>query len=401
MSLRHWLILAMTPGLGPVRLRRLLDAVGSAEAATGASAGQLARLDGVGNKSAADIASGLRAAKLEVDAELEKAAALGVKLICLADEVYPALLKQIVDPPPVLWVWGELEPRDLNAIAVVGSRRPSSYGKEQATHFGGLLATAGFTVVSGGAYGIDSCAHRGALRATDGRTIAVLGCGADVPYPPEHGELFVQISEGRGAVISEHPLGTPPRKEHFPRRNRIISGMSRGLLVVEADEQSGALITAREAAEQNRPVFAMPGRIDNPMSAGPHQLLRTGAVLTATLDDVLQNLGALSIALDEPAAAGDAPASDDLFAASGSGASSTASSTAAPAPQATIAAAELATLSKADRAVLAALANGAMSADTLIDATALPASTVQASLMLLGIKGFVRRGRDGRFERKR
>ena len=166
MLLRHWLILALTPGLGPVRLRRLLDALGSVEAATEASAGQLARLEGIGTKTAADIASGLRAAKAQVDEEIDKAAALGIGLICLEDEAYPPLLRQIVDPPPVLWVWGSLEARDLNAMAIVGSRRPSSYGKEQAGRFAGLLATAGFTIVSGGAYGIDAAAHRGALRAT-------------------------------------------------------------------------------------------------------------------------------------------------------------------------------------------------------------------------------------------
>ena len=392
-SLEHWLTLAMTPGLGPVRLRRLLEATGSPEAATQASAAQLARLDGIGGKTAADIASGLRSAKALVMEEVDKARALGITLVSLEDELYPPLLKQIADPPPVLWVWGSLEPRDLNAVAIVGSRRPSGYGKEQATRFGGLLATAGFTVVSGGAYGIDSCAHRGALRATDGRTIAVLGCGVDIAYPPEHEELFSQIADGGGAVISEHALGLPPRKENFPRRNRIISGMSRGILVVEADEQSGALITAREAAEQNRPVFAVPGRVDNPMSAGPHELLRTGAFLAARLDDIVENVGALSQAMDDPVAreAPDNHVLPDLFAASD------------PVPSTTVAVvtAEVATLGEADRKVLDALDGGSLTIDGLIETTAMPASRVQASLMLLGIKGFVRRSTSGHFERKR
>ena len=195
-----------------------------------------------------------------------------------------------------------MQPRDLNAVGVVGSRRPSGYGKEQAERFGSLLGTAGFTVVSGGAYGIDAAAHRGALRATDGRTIAVLGSGVDVPYPPENEPLFSQISDGCGAVVSEHPLGSPPRKENFPRRNRIISGMSRGVLVVECEEKSGALITARQADEHNRPVFAVPGRVDNPMSGGPHALLRTGAFLAATLEDVSDNLGPLPSGVREPRA---------------------------------------------------------------------------------------------------
>ena len=397
-ALRHWLILAMTVGLGPIRLRRLLEATGSPEAAVEAPAALLGQLDGIGTKTAGDIASGLRDAKSHADEEIERAATLGVSLISVEDDGYPALLKQIVDPPPVLWVWGELQPRDLNAMAVVGSRRPSGYGKEQATRFGELLATAGFTLVSGGAYGIDSCAHRGALRATDGRTIAVLGCGVDIPYPPEHRDLFAEISEGRGAVISEHALGLPPRKENFPRRNRIISGISRGLLVVEADEKSGALITAREAVEQSRQVFAVPGRIDNPMSAGPHQLLRTGASLAANLDDIIENLGPLSHALHEPAAVADEADSipSDLFSAKRASAG-----TATGSASAVAASAVAATLSEADTRVLEAVDNGPLAVDAIIDASALPASTVQASLMMLGIKGFLRRGSDGRYERKR
>lgn len=393
MSLRHWLILALTPGLGPVRLRRLLDAVGTPEAATQVSAAQLARLDGIGGKTAADIVAGMRTAKSEADREIASAAAMRITLVCQEDELYPALLAHIVDPPPVLWVWGDIQPRDLNAMAIVGSRRPSSYGKDQATRFGGLLATAGFTVVSGGAYGIDACAHRGALRATAARTIAVLGCGVDVPYPPEHRDLFAQIADGGGAVVSEHPIGTPPRREHFPRRNRIISGMSRGILVVEADEKSGALITAREAGDQNRPVFAVPGRVDNPMSAGPHVLLRTGAFLAATLDDVVENLGPLPASIHEsegPSQRDDAP----------SVLSSSPNATAVAAP-ANAEAPAVASLGDADRRVLDALTAGPLGADGVIDASGLAASTVQSSLMMLGIKGFVRRGADGRYERKR
>lgn len=387
----------MTAGLGPVRLRRLLEATGSSEAATEVSAALLAQLEGIGIRTAGEIASNMRQAKAQVDEEIEKAATLGVGMVCVEDANYPALLKLIVDPPPVLWVWGELQPRDLNAMAVVGSRRPSSYGKEQATRFGELLATAGFTIISGGAYGIDSCAHRGALRATDGRTIAILGSGADIPYPPEHRDLFAEIAEGRGAVVSEHALGLPPRKENFPRRNRIISGISRGLLVVEADEKSGALITAREAAEQGRQVFAVPGRIDNPMSAGPHQLLRTGAVLAATLDDIIDNLGPLSQALDETSEAEAVHASaeaitGDLF---------TTGSAPSPTARSVAAAAAVATLTEADARVLEALGDGPLAIDGIIEATLLPASTVQASLMMLGIKSFVRRTSDGRYEPKR
>ncbi len=213
--------------------------------------------------------------------------------MCPDDEVYPILLRSIPDPPNVLYMRGHLEPRDLNAIAIVGSRKCSFYGREQAERFAALLAGAGITVISGGARGVDSSAHRGAMSHPQGRTIAVLGSGVDTPYPPENAGLFAQIAE-RGAVLSEFPLGTSPLKENFPRRNRIVSGMSRGVLIVEADERSGALITARQACDDHgRPVFALPGRVDNPLSAGPHMLIRDGAILTTKLEDILEGLGPL------------------------------------------------------------------------------------------------------------
>ena len=388
MSLRDWLTLTMTPGLGPIRLRRLLDAAGSPAEAVRAPSSLLMRIEGFGPKLAADVAAGLKSVVPDVDAELRKAESLGVALLCPDDEQYPPLLRLIPDPPGVLWVWGELEARDLNAVGIVGSRRPSTYGKEQAERFAGLLAGGGYTVVSGGAYGVDSAAHRGALRATDGRTIAVLGCGVDVPYPPENRELFAAIADGRGAIVSEHPLGAPPRKENFPRRNRIISGASRGVLVVEADLQSGALITARQAADDHgRPVFALPGRVDNPMSAGPHELIRQGAILKSELDDILGNLGPLPADAYEPDAGA---ASTPLFD--------------GPGPMvgpAVALAVEPAGLDEADRQILAALAAGPLGVDALIDATGLPASRAQAALMMLGIRGHVRRGSDGRFEQRR
>jgi DNA processing protein len=223
--------------------------------------------------------------------------------VCLEDEAYPAILKSISDPPTVLWVRGQFEARDLNAMAIVGSRRCSHYGREQGERFGGLLAQAGFTIVSGGARGVDSAAHRGALSLPTGRTVAVLGCGVDVAYPPENQALFDQIA-GRGAVISEFPMSSAPLRENFPRRNRIISGLSRGVLVVEADVASGALITARLACDShNRPVFAIPGRIDQAMSAGPHALIRDGAVLVTGLEDIIENLGPLPHEITIPAAA--------------------------------------------------------------------------------------------------
>lgn len=293
MGLEHYLQLALTDGVGPITLARMIEALGSATAACAANVSQLRKIEGIGSAKAQKIHDSLRDAAAEAQRQLAKSKDMGLTLISLEDAAYPPLLRSIPDPPAVLFVKGALEDRDLNGIAIVGSRRCSLYGREQAERFAALLAGAGFTVVSGGARGVDSSAHRGALMHPHGRTIAVLGCGIDTVYPPENASLFDQIA-ARGAVVSEYALGTPPTPENFPRRNRIISGMSRGVLVVEADERSGALVTARQAIEDhNRPVFALPGRVDNALSAGPHRLIREGAVLTRNLDDILEGLDPL------------------------------------------------------------------------------------------------------------
>ncbi|HMO26525.1 MAG TPA: DNA-processing protein DprA, partial [Tepidisphaeraceae bacterium] len=293
MGLVHWLSLAMTRGLGPVLIARLIERAGDAETASAASGALLREIEGIGRSKADAITTALRAASNDAGRELERCGAMGITHLTPDDDDYPPLLRDIPDPPPVLWLRGSIEPRDVHGVAIVGSRKCSLYGREQAERFAQLLAGAGVTVLSGGARGIDSSAHRGALTIAEGRTLAVLGSALDVPYPPENKPLFEQIAQ-QGAVLSEHPLGTPPLAEHFPRRNRIVSGMSRGVLVIEADERSGALITARQAIEDhNRPVFAVPGRIDNALSAGPHQLIRDGAMLTARLEDILDNLGPL------------------------------------------------------------------------------------------------------------
>jgi len=313
MALTHWLQLALTEGIGPILTTRLIEIAGSAQAACQADAALLRSVEGIGPGKSQEIHRSLRQAAAQVDAELARAAAAGVSLLCLDDDAYPAILKSISDPPTVLWVRGHFEPRDLNALAIVGSRRCTHYGREQGERFGGLLARAGFTIVSGGARGVDSAAHRGALSLPSGRTVAVLGCGVDIAYPPENSALFDQIA-GRGAVIGEFPLSSAPLRENFPRRNRIISGLSRGVLVVEADVMSGALITARLACDShNRPVFAIPGRIDQPMSAGPHALIRDGAVLVTALEDILDNLGPLPHDITVPAAtvAADSPVVTD------------------------------------------------------------------------------------------
>src|SRR5438034_3184575 len=206
----------------------------------------------------------------------------------ISDVRYPVLLRNIPDPPPVLYVDGAVEPVDVQAVAIVGSRHATLYGIRIARTLAEQLSGLGFTTVSGVARGIDPVAHEGAL-AAGGRTLAVLGCGLDVAYPPDHTQLRAQVAEA-GALLTEFPLGSPPLAAHFPRRNRILSGLSLGVVVVEAAEGSGSLITAKLAAEQGREVFAVPGPIDAPTSRGTHGLLKQGAKLTETVDDILDEL---------------------------------------------------------------------------------------------------------------
>lgn len=379
MATRHWLQLSLTPGIGPVLIRRIVARAGSVEAACAATGTLLREVEGIGSAKASAVVDGLRLAAGEVDAELGRAASAGVTILCPDDATYPALLREIPDPPAALYVRGALEPRDLHAVAIVGSRRCSLYGREQAERFAALLAGAGVTVVSGGARGIDSAAHRGAMQPLNGRTIAVLGSGVDVPYPPENEPLFRQIAtEGRGAVLSEYPLGTPPVAENFPRRNRLISGLSRGVLVVEADLRSGALITARQAVDDHgRTVFALPGRVDSPTSAGPHQLIRDGATLVTSLDDILHELGPLPASVDAPAV--QAPAGP-LF-----------ESTETPSP--TAPRVLEASLTEAQQKIVDVLrdARGAVSVDEIIDRADVPAGQVLRELTLLSLRAVVRR----------
>lgn len=285
--------LTMTPGLGPRRIANLIEAFGSATAALAANPAELERVRRIGTVTAAKIARGLRESLPLAEAEIERAAGRGASIVGLGDPHYPALLRQIPDPPAVLYVLGELKPEteDRYPAAIVGSRACTSYGIEQAERFGSVLGGAGLTIVSGGARGIDSAAHRGALKA-DGRTIAVLGCGLNHCYPPENQRLFEQITDGRGAVVSELPMDTPPTSENFPGRNRIISGLSLGVVVIEAARGSGALITAQGAVEdQGREVFAVPGRVDSPASEGTLRLLRSGgAAIAIGPGDVLNAL---------------------------------------------------------------------------------------------------------------
>jgi DNA processing protein len=258
---------------------------GSAAALFGLSAAQLCAVEGVLPPMAERL---LGEAEATCDADLVAIERYSVTVLPITDPRYPARLKSIHDPPPVLYCRGELQARDAAALAVVGTRRPTSYGRQVAERFGRELAEAGLTVVSGLARGIDTAAHRGALAAR-GRTIAVLGSGVDVVYPAENARLTAQIA-AEGVLLSESPMGTPPDAWRFPARNRIISGLSLGVLVVEAGEKSGALKTVQFATEEGREVFAIPNTLGNPQGRGTHGLIKDGAKLVEALEDILVEL---------------------------------------------------------------------------------------------------------------
>jgi DNA processing protein len=286
-DIEKWLKLSAADGVGPVTFGKLLSYFGSPERALGASVSELTKVDGIGSHTAQGIAASRD--KADAAAELELAEKLGVWIVHLQDERYPALLKQIYDPPPVLYVKGTLTEQDNLCVAIVGSRRCSLYGSEQSSRFAHILASAGFTICSGMALGIDTAAHQGAL-AAGGRTIAVQGCGLAEVYPPENRKLFDTIAES-GACISELPLSYQPLAENFPPRNRIIAGLSLGTIVIEAGSNSGSLLTAKAALDYNREVMAIPGKIDSPNSRGTHQLIKQGAKLVDSIEDVMEALG--------------------------------------------------------------------------------------------------------------
>jgi len=288
-SLKAWLALSLTHGLGGEGARRLLKEFGSPEAVFAASGGLLRNL--VKAEVAAEIGKGIdEAALAPVLAWLEEG---NNHLVTLADGDYPQSLLNIPDPPLLLYVKGRLDLLNHPALAVVGSRNATPQGLNNAEAFARTLSDAGLCVISGLAHGIDAAAHRGALRA-QGSSIAVVGTGLDKVYPAANRDLAHELA-AEGALISEFPLGTPPLAANFPRRNRIISGMSLGCLVVEASLQSGSLITARLALEQGREVFAIPGSIHAPQSKGCHALIKQGAKLAETAQDILEELGGLPI----------------------------------------------------------------------------------------------------------
>lgn len=344
----YWVALNKVAGVGAVRMTALLEVCGSAEAVWHASIHDLRRA----NLDRRTLENLLQARRdLDVCAEWERLQKIDVRVLTLLDDDYPTNLRQIDVPPPLIYVRGSLLPSDEWAIGVVGTRRASVYGREVAHTLGRELAAAGATVVSGLALGVDTVAHRAALEA-GGRTLAVLGSGVDQIYPPDNRGLAQQIIQ-QGALISEYPLGVRPDANNFPPRNRIISGLSRGVVIVEASNRSGALITAKFAAEQGRDVFAVPGSILNPGSAGCNALIQQGATPLLSPQDVLNQLQ-----MDQVAAH--------------------------------YAAREAITTDPQEAALLAFLDGEPRQLDDLVRQSTLPAPTVAGLLTLMELKGLVR-----------
>ncbi|AWM38313.1 hypothetical protein GobsT_35600 [Gemmata obscuriglobus] len=290
------LALALVPGLGPKLTAALLERFGTAAAALRATAADLVQIPHIGEKLATALAAALRA--VNIDSELALLERHGVRPVALGSSEYPAPLAAVPAPPPLLYVRGAWVAADVNAIGIVGARSCTAYGKRLAEQISRDLVRAGFTVVSGLARGIDGAAHRAAL-AAGGRTIAVLAGGLSSIYPPEHADLAAEVA-GNGCLVTETPMAVAPQPGMFPARNRIISGLSRGIVVIEANAKSGALITATHAAEQGRETFAVPGNVDSAASAGCLELLRKGARLVRGADDIIEDLKGIATA-DYPA----------------------------------------------------------------------------------------------------
>ena len=298
-SREAFVALNMIEGVGPVRARWLLEHFGDAPAILAATSRDLAGVRNIGPETAAAIAHWEES--VDLAGELKRIRDFGCHVLIQSDENYPASLREIYDPPLVLYVKGELTAKDKNAVALVGSRQTTHYGLETARKLAYQLAYVGVTVVSGGARGIDTAAHQGALSGK-GRTVAVLGTGINLVFPTENAELFERIAS-HGAVITQFPFNRPADKQSFPIRNRIVAGMTLGTVVVEANLSSGALITANFATEYGRQIFAVPGRIDSPRSRGCHDLIKKGAKLCEGVEDILSEFEYLFPASNRPASA--------------------------------------------------------------------------------------------------
>jgi len=281
---KYWLGFSLVPEIGPKRLLHLLNVFGDLPSAWAAHESDLLQ-SGLEKQPMTNLLHART--RLDLDAEMEKVERAGAWLLTLEDADYPPLLKSSTDAPALLYIKGSLLPSDEQALAVVGTRKASTYGRDAAYDLSKQLARNGITIVSGLAHGIDTAAHRGALDG--GRTMAVVGCGLDQIYPRDNEQLAQEICQN-GALVSEFAIGVPPEGRNFPRRNRVISGLSLGVLVIEAAEGSGALITAGIAAEQGREVFAVPGNIYNPSSRGSNRLIQDGAKLVMGIEDILSEL---------------------------------------------------------------------------------------------------------------
>jgi DNA processing protein len=295
-----FIALNMIEGVGPIRARLLLEHFGEASRILAASRSELLRVHNIGDETAGAIANWEKT--VDLAGELKRVADFGCQVITQLDVTYPKFLREIYDPPLVLYVKGTLTEKDNNSVAMVGSRLTTNYGQEVARKLSYQLAYLGVTVVSGGARGIDTAAHQGALSAK-GRTIAVFGTGINLVAPPENADLFQRII-GQGAVITQFPFNRPADKQSFPIRNRIVAGMTLGTVVVEANLTSGALITANFATDYGRQVFAVPGRIDSPRSKGCHDLIKKGAKLCEGAEDILSEFEYLFPATNRAASAG-------------------------------------------------------------------------------------------------
>lgn len=354
-DLAAWLILNAS-GLAPRHQWALVQALGDAQAVLGADEGTLRQVEGITARHVARLREAQ--AQVDVSALRSRLEQLGARVLTVSDQSYPRLLREIPDPPVVLFVRGDLQRRDEQAVAIVGTRRRTDYGQRVAEQLAGDLVRRGFTIVSGLALGIDTDAHRAALDA-GGRTIAVTACGLDVDYPQQNRELRARIA-GSGAVITELALGTEPLRERFPARNRIIAGLALGTVVVEAPERSGALITARLSAEYGRETFAVPGSVLSPTSRGCNELIRDGATPVTVAEDVVRGLGIMLEAVPEREPVVERER-------------------------------KLAELPADQRAVLDQLSHEPRNIDDIIAASGMSAAQVTAALMVLEIKGLVRR----------
>ena len=395
--------LSIIPGVGYQTIQRLLVAFGSAQRALDATLQELTQIEGLSPNVRQRVIRGK--SRVSVDQELELIEAHNCHLVTVNDSAYPMLLKEIADPPPLLYVRGDLGEPDAPSITIVGTRSPTNYGKTIGRQLSQQLAENGVTVISGFARGIDTCAHQGALQA-NGRTIAVLGNGLSQIYPDENRDLADEIVES-GALISEFAMSVPPFPKNFPRRNRLVSGMSSGTVVVEASVRSGSLITARHAAEQGREVFAVPGQVFSNQSKGSHQLINQGAKLINAIDDIWEAFpdrrltpthtsSPAQLSLDDNSSS-QGQASSNLF--SGVPArDASIGSMGTPAVKPTIQSTP--ELSADERAVLEAIDLPCSHIDQIARTTSLPMNKVSSTLVMLELKGIVQQMPGKQFARQ-